>query len=75
MQKAKKSEIRRTNMDKYYRDVKDFFFNLLIKGSYFERAKTVVTFLRISRNPISDTSRYVNIYIYIQTVKLEGFSY
>jgi hypothetical protein len=63
MQKAKKSIARQNNMDKYYRDVKDFFFNVNINGSYFERAKTVVTFLRLSRSNQNDTSKYIHIKI------------
>ena len=61
MQKAKKSIARQNNMEKYYRDVKDFFFNVNIKGSYFERAKTIVTFLRLSRSTNqNDTSKYIH---------------
>ena len=57
MQMAKKSIARQNNMEKYYRDVKDFFFNVNINGSYFERAKTVVTFLRLSHSNQNDTSK------------------
>ena len=57
MKKAKKSIARQNNMEKYYRDVKDFFFNVNINGSYFERAKTVVTFLRLSHSNQNDTSK------------------
>ena len=69
--------VRLKNMDKYYLDVKEFFTNVDIKGTYYQRANTVVNFLK--RGALSDGSRYFCIskhpsVLYTWLLHIEGHS-
>lgn len=62
--------VRHEHMNKYHPDIKEFFTNVDIKGTYYQKANTVVTFMR--RGNLTP-DRYFNILIFLR-LKLKIFA-